>query len=130
MKELDLATLIAVFEEMLGWTLWPIVAACVLATLAFLFVLLRDRGVVPGRMLRAEAAGAVGGIGAVAAMFLVTSSSPADMGGPIDWLLVVALFIAGLIGTTIGVYAAIGLAAGQPDRAPVAEVRQAAQPSF
>ena len=80
MKDLDLATLVAVFQEMLGWTLWVVAAASVLATLAFLYVLVRDRGVVAARMMRAELLGLLGGIGAVGAMFLVTNSSVADMG--------------------------------------------------
>lgn len=126
MKDLDLATLIAVFEEMLGRTLWPIVAACALATATFLFVLLRDRGVVSGRMMRAELVGVLGGVGAVAAMFLVTNSTPADMGGPVDWLLAVGIFAAGLVGTTIGTYALMGLAAAAPERAPAAQARRAA----
>lgn len=120
MKELDLATLVAVFEEMLGWTLWPIVAACVLATLAFLYVVVRDRGIVAGRMLRAELLGVLGGVAAVAVMFVVTSSSPADLGGPIDWLLVVGIFAGGLIGAAIASYAAMGLFARAPQRAEAA----------
>jgi hypothetical protein len=118
MKDLDLATLVAVFQEMLGWTLWAVVAASVAATLAFAYVLLRDRGVVPARMVRAELAGLLGGVGAVTAMFLVTNSSPRDMGGPIDWLLAVGIFVAGLVGATIGAYALLGLLAGAPERAP------------
>lgn len=120
MKELDLATLVAVFEEMLGWTLWPIVAACVLATLAFLYVVVRDRGVVAGRMLRAELVGVLGGIAAVVVMFVVTNSSPADLGGPIDWLLVVGIFAGGLIGAAIASYAAMGLFTRAPQRAEAA----------
>jgi hypothetical protein len=118
MKDLDLATLVAVFQEMLGWTLWVGVALSVVATLAFVYVLLRDRGVVPGRMVRAELVGVLGGIGAVATMFLVTNSAPRDMGGPIDWLLAVGIFVMGLIGATIGAYALMGLFAGAPERAP------------
>ena len=124
MKDLDLATLIAVFEEMLGWTLWPIVAACVLATLAFLYVVLRDRGMVAGRMVRAELLGVVGGVVAVFTMFAVTNSGFSDIGGPIDWLLVVAIFAAGLVGTAIGAYALMGRLAGAPRRA--VEPRRAA----
>ncbi len=116
MKDLDLWTVVAVFQEMLGWTLWPIVAACVLATLAFLLVLMRDRRVVARRLLYAEAMGVLGGIGAVATMFLVTSSSPADLGGPIDWLLALGIFVAGGVGTVVGFYALIGIFGGSAAR--------------
>jgi Na+-transporting NADH:ubiquinone oxidoreductase subunit NqrB len=118
MKDLDLATLVAVLQELLGWTLWAILAASVLATLAFLYVLVRDRGIVAARLVGAELVGVLGGIGAVAAMFLVTSSSPADMGGPVDWLLAVGIFVVGLVGTAIGAYALMGLVAGAPATVP------------
>lgn len=123
MKDLDIATLVAVFQEMLGWTLWAVVAASVLATLAFAYVLVRDRGVVPARMVRAEAIGLVGGAGAVAAMFIVTNSGPGDMGGPIDWLLAVGIFVMGLVGATIGAYALMGVFARAPVRAAAAQTR-------
>lgn len=122
MKDLDITTLLAVFQEMLGWTLWPLIALAVLATLAFLFVLLRDRGVVPRRLVWAEALGVAGGVAAVMVMFAVTNSGLGDLGGPVDWLLVVAIFAMGLIGTAIGAYALFGLLAEAPRRAatPVA----------
>jgi hypothetical protein len=116
MKELDIATLLAVFQKMLGWTLWPLIALAVLATLAFLFVLLRDRGVVPRRLVWAEALGVAGGVTAVMVMFAVTNSGLGDLGGPVDWLLVVGIFAMGLIGTAIGAYALFGLMAGAPRR--------------
>jgi hypothetical protein len=126
MKDLDLATLVAVFQEMLGWSFWAIVAASALATLAFVAVLLRDRGIVPARLVRAEALGVLGGAAAVLAMFAVTNSSVSDLGGPIDWLLVLGIFLVGLFGTAVGAYALMGLLA--PARAPraAAEVRRAA----
>lgn len=126
MKDLDLATFVAVFHEMLGWTLWPILAGCVIATLAFLYVLVRDRGLVASWMIRAEAIGVLGGIGAVAAMFLVTNSTPADMGGPIDWLVAVGIFGAGLFGTAIASYAVIGLFAKAPVPSTVSRGRAVA----
>jgi len=117
MKELDFATLVAVFQEMLGWTFWPLLALAALATLAFLRVLLRDRSLIPQRLVWAEVLGLFGGVVAVLVMFTVTSSGFADMGGPIDWLLVLAIFGFGTIGTALGLYAALGL------------FRRAAQPS-
>lgn len=116
MKDLEIWTLVAVFQEMLGWAVWPIAAFCVLAPLGLAIVLLHDRGIVAGRMLRAELLGLLGGVVAVTAMFAVTSSSPADLGGPIDWLLAIVIFAAGGIGTAIGGYVAMGLLAAP--RAP------------
>jgi hypothetical protein len=118
MKDLDLATLVAVFQEMLGWTFWAILAASALATLAFATVLVRDRGVVAARLVRAELVGVLGGIAAVVSMFMVTNSTPADMGGPIDWLLGLGIFAGGLLGGTVAAYALMGLSAGA--RAPSA----------
>lgn len=109
MKELDLATLAAVFQEMLGWTFWPLVALAVLITLAFLRVLLRDRSLIPQRLVWAEALGVMGGAVAVFVMFTVTSSGFGDMGGPVDWMLVMGIFVFGTIGTALGLYAALGL---------------------
>jgi hypothetical protein len=124
MKDLDLATLIAVFQEMLGWTFWAILAACVLATLAFGYVLLRDRGVVAARLVRAEVLGVLGGFAAVAAMFVVTNSTPSDMGGPIDWLLALGIFVGGLFGGTIAAYALMGLFAREAAPAAVGSGRR------
>jgi hypothetical protein len=117
MKDLDIATLLAVFQEMLGWALWPLIALAVLATLVFLFVLLRDRGVVPRRLVWAEALGVAGGVAAMMVMFAVTNSGLGDLGGPVDWLLVVGIFAMGLIGTAMGTYAVFGLLGGAPRRA-------------
>ena len=118
MKDLDLWTLISVFQELLGWTIWPIAAFSVLATLAFVVVVVRDRGIVARRMLLAELLGVLGGVATVATMFVVTSSSPDDLGGPIDWLLVIAIFAAGAVGTVVGSYAVIGLFTSSPAPAP------------
>jgi hypothetical protein len=118
MKDLDLATLVAVFQEMLGWAFWAIVAVSALATLVFVYVLLRDRGIVPARLVRAEALGVLGGGAAVVAMFAVTNSSVSDLGGPIDWLLALGIFLVGLFGTAVGAYALMGLFAAVPAPAP------------
>jgi hypothetical protein len=109
MKSVDLATILAVFQEMLGWTLWPLLALAALVTLAFAYVLLRDRGLRPRRLVWSEAAGVLGGIAAVLVMQAVTSSGFADIGGPIDWIVVAGIFLAGLIGATMAAYAALGL---------------------
>jgi hypothetical protein len=113
MKDLDLGTLLAVFQEMLGWTLWPIIALAVLASLAFLWVVLRDRSLLSRRLVWAEICGLGGGIAAVLIMQAVTHSGFADLGGPIDWLLVLGIFGFGAIGAALGCYALFGLLAGR-----------------
>lgn len=70
-------------------------AAAALATIAFAGVLVRDRGTVPRRMLRAEAPGVAGSVPAVLFMQAVTSSGLGDLGGPVGWLLVVGIFALG-----------------------------------
>ncbi|MDP3415033.1 DUF5368 family protein [Falsiroseomonas sp.] len=109
MQDFEIWMFIAVFQEMLGWAIWPIAALCVAATLALGMVLLRDRRLVAPRLLRAELLGLLGGLAAVAAMFAITSSWPGDMGGPIDWLLAIGIFVAGGLGTAIAAYAVAGL---------------------
>jgi hypothetical protein len=126
MKEVDLATLVAVFQEMLGWTFWPLVALAAIATLSFLRVLLRDRGLIPRRLVWAEVLGVFGGVVAVFVMFTVTSSGFADMGGPIDWLLVLAIFAFGAVGTSVALYAVLGLL----PEPPRLSVGRAAQPDL
>jgi drug/metabolite transporter (DMT)-like permease len=110
MKDLDLGTFLAVFQEMLGPLLWVLLAVAVLATLAFVLVLLRDQGLRPRRLVWSEVAGLVGGVGAVLFMQAVTHSGFADIGGPADWVLVALIFVLGAAGATVLTYAALGLA--------------------
>jgi hypothetical protein len=110
MKDLDPATFLAVFQEMLGPLLWVLVALALAGTVAFLVVLLRDRGLRPRRLIWAEAAGLLGGIGAVLLMQTVTHSGFGDIGGPADWVLVALIFGLGAVGAIVLVYAALGLA--------------------
>jgi hypothetical protein len=109
MKELDIATFWAVFQEMLGPMLWVLVALAVTATVAFVVVLLRDHGLRARRLVWAEAAGVLGGVAAVLFMQAVTHSTFEDIGGPIDWVLVAGIFVAGAGGTMLGVYALLGV---------------------
>jgi hypothetical protein len=116
MKDLDLGTLIAVFQEMLGWTLWPIIALALLASVAFLWVVLRDRSLLSRRLVWAEICGFGGGVAAVLIMQAVTHSGFADLGGPIDWLLVLGIFAFGAIGAALGCYALFALLAGRKQK--------------
>jgi hypothetical protein len=108
MKELDPLVFLAVFQEMLGPLLWVLIVVAVGATLAFLALLAREKGVVAKRLVRAELAGVLGGILALVLMAKVSSSGFTDAGGPADWFLIALVFGAGLIGTVILVYAVLG----------------------
>jgi len=110
MREFDILVIVAVFQEMLGGLFWPLVGFIVLGALALLAVLLRERGIDSARLVRAEAAGFFGGFVAVGLMLWVTASRPEDiLGGPIDWLLTLAIWAAGAAGTTIAAYVGFSL---------------------
>lgn len=110
MKELSLATFLAVFEEMFGRTLfWGLVAAAVLVTLVFVVVLWRERRLESRRFLRAELSAPLGAIVAVAFVFWITNSGPANIGGPIDWVLLAAIALAGGGGLVMASYVVSGL---------------------
>ena len=110
MKQLDPMVFVIVFQEMLGPLFWPLLAFILLGALALLVVIIRDGGIHSRRLIRAELVGLLGGFAAVGLMLWVTASSPADLlGGPIDWLLTVAIWIAGVIGATMASYVAFSL---------------------
>lgn len=109
MKDMTFDTLFAVFHEMLGPLLWVLIAAAAVTTLVFIVVLLRDRGFVSRRLVWAEVLGAIGGACAVLFMQWVTHSSFAEIGGPVDVMLVALIFVMGGIGATMLAYAVLGL---------------------
>ena len=105
MKELTLGTLIAVFEEIFGRGLfWAMVAAAVLITLVYLFVLFRDRAVSWKKFLWAQLSMPIGAIAAVLFVQRMTHSSFSDLGGPIDWVVLLGVAVVGAIGIAILVY--------------------------
>lgn len=105
MKDLTLETLIAVFEEIFGRGLfWAMVAAAVVVTLAYLYVLIRDRAVSWKKFLLAQIAMPFGAVAAVLFVQRMTHSRFADLGGPIDWLVLLGVAAAGAVGLAILVY--------------------------
>lgn len=105
MKELDPLILLAVFQEMLGIWLWVLLALALLGIVAFAALLLRERGLVSGRLVRAELLGLLGGALALVVMAKVSSSGFTDAGGPADWFLIALVFGLGAVGSTVLVYA-------------------------
>jgi drug/metabolite transporter (DMT)-like permease len=105
MKELTVGTLIAVFEEMFGrWLFWGLVAGAVLVTLLYLYVLIRDRQVSWRKFLIAQLAMPVGAVAAVVFVQAITHSHFRDLGGPIDWLVFIAVGVLGAVGLAVLVY--------------------------
>jgi len=105
MKDLTLDTLLAVFEEVFGVGLfWALVAVAGVITLAFFWVLLRDRHLKAVPLLRAELLAPVGAVASIWFVFAITSSGLKDMGGPIDVIVLLLIGVAGGIGSTILVY--------------------------
>lgn len=121
MKELTLDTLIAVFEEIFGAALfWAMVAAAALITVAFVYAAIRDRGIDGRRFVRAEIAAPVGAIAAILFVQFVTSSGFSDIGGPIDWVMLLAIGVAGAVGLTFLVYTLLAFAGRSRAASPAA----------
>lgn len=129
MKDLTFDTLIAVFEEIFGAALfWAMVVAAVLITLAFVYAVIRDRGIDGRRFVRAELAAPVGAIAAILFVQFVTSSGFSDIGGPIDWIMLLAIGVAGAVGLTFLVYTLLALAGRGRATARVSTVANRAAP--
>ncbi|PIE11948.1 MAG: hypothetical protein CSA72_02220 [Rhodobacterales bacterium] len=105
MKELTLSTLIAVFEEIFGRGLfWIMVAVAAVITLAYLFVLIRDRSVSWRKFLLAQLSMPIGAVAAVWFVLAMTHSQLKDLGGPIDLFVFLGVAVLGAIGMAILVY--------------------------
>ncbi len=113
MKDLDILVFVAVFQEMLGALLWAGLAAVAVILIGFAWMLLRERGLRMARLAWAELAGLVGGVAAILVMQRVTHSSFADIGGPIDWVLVAVIWLAGFVLATLAGYLVLGLLAAR-----------------
>lgn len=111
MKAFDPIMFLAVFQEMLGPLLWVLVLLAVFGVGAFVALVVKERGIVSRRLVRAELVGLVGGALSLVLMAKVSSSGFTDAGGPVDWFLIALVFGVGLAGTTILVYALAGWSA-------------------
>ena len=112
MKELDPRILLAVFQEMLGTMLWPLLALVLLGTLAFLLLVLRERGLRSRRLVRAQLLALPGGALALWIMASVSSSGFTDAAGPADWLLIMLVFALGAVGAVVVGYTLAGWLSG------------------
>lgn len=114
MNDMTFGTIVAVLEEIFGRGLfWTMVVAAALITLAYLYVLIRDRSVNWRKFLLAQLSMPVGAIGAVIFVLAVTDSGLGDIGGPIDVIMLLAIAAAGAVGIAILVYTAQSLIRGK-----------------
>jgi len=113
MQDLTLTTLIAVFEEMFGPVVfWAMVVVAVAITLLYVYVLIRDRAMSMRKFLLAQLSMPVGAVASVWFVLTFTNSSLSDMGGPIDWLMVLGIGTVGAVGFAILIYVAQSLIRG------------------
>lgn len=108
MKELDPLVFLSVFHEMLGPVLWLMLLLAVGGSAAFATLLVREKGLVSYRLVRAELLGLVGGGMALVLMAQVSSSGFTDAGGPADWFLIAMVYGVGFVGTIVLTYALMG----------------------
>ena len=114
MEEFSLMTLLAVFEEMFGRGLfWAMVLVAIAITLAYIYVLIRDRSMSMRKFLLAQLSMPFGGAAAVWFVMVMTNSGFRDIGGPIDWIVLLGVFVAGAIGFAILVYVVQSLMRGK-----------------
>jgi uncharacterized membrane protein YhaH (DUF805 family) len=110
MKELTFETLIAVFEEIFGRGLfWAMVMAALVVTVAYLYVLIRDRSMSMRKFLLAQLSMPFGAVASVLFIQAMTDSHFRDIGGPIDVIVLLGVAVLGAVGTAILVYTAQSL---------------------
>ncbi|MCV6601255.1 MAG: DUF5368 domain-containing protein [Cohaesibacter sp.] len=110
MKELTLSTMLAVFEEVFGMGLfWAMVIMAIIGLLAFLLIVMKERKLESARFLRSEIIGLAGGFLAIWFVQAITSSGYSDIGGPVDLIILLLIWLAGAIGTVMTAYILQGL---------------------
>lgn len=110
MDQLTPETLIAVFEEIFGATLfWAMIATALIVTLGYFYVLVRDRAMSMRKFLLAQLSMPFGAVAAVVFVQVMTHSHLRDIGGPVDLIVLLGVAAMGAVGTAILVYTAQSL---------------------
>jgi len=105
MQEMTWSTMWAVLEEMFGPLLfWVLVAGAVIVTAAWLYVLIRDRAISAHKFFWAQLSMPIGAVLAVWLVFMSTDSGWVDLGGPVDYLVLLGVALLGAVGIGILVY--------------------------
>lgn len=114
MEEFSLLTMLTVFEEMFGrWMFWSMVAVTVAITVMWIYVLFRDRSLSFRKYLVAQLSMPFGAVAAVWFVLWMTRSSLANIGGPIDVIVLLCVAVLGAVGLAILVYVAQSLLRGR-----------------
>lgn len=108
MQNIAFETLWAIFGAMLGVWLWPLVIAVALLTLLFFLLLIKEKRIVGKRFIHSQIFGIFGGILALWGILFLSESRLGDAGGPIDWLVIIAVYLLGAFGSAILYYTASG----------------------
>lgn len=109
MKEFNLETFIALFEEMLGMFMWPLLFIVLFVIFAFFTLLIYDRQIILRRVGISLVLGLLGGfVGLGVLLYLSVSNVSYMAGGPLDWLMVVSIYLGGAIVSTVMIYTFLG----------------------
>ncbi len=108
MKELDPLVFVAVFQEMMGFWLWLLLALFVVTAFLLVRLLRLEGGIRSTRVVRSQLMGLLGGVVALVVMALISSSGFTDAGGPADWFLIALVYGFGFVASSVMVYALWG----------------------
>lgn len=125
MSEYQFSMLVSIMEIMLGVFFWPLIIGVALLTLLFIVLLLKERQVFSRRLLHAQILGIFGGWFALWMMAVLSESRFTDAGGPIDWLVIIVVYILGFFGTAILWYTIagwLGLGKDAQDKRVIAQI--------
>ncbi len=105
MQDLTFGTILAVMEEIFGRGLfWLMVVLAGIVSVAYIYVLIRDRNISWRKFLWAQVSMPFGAIAAVWFVMGVTDSSASDLGGPVDLIVFISVAVAGAVGLAVLVY--------------------------
>ncbi|WP_127142793.1 DUF5368 family protein [Pelagibacterium montanilacus] len=114
MSTFDPAIIFTVLVEFFGPWLWLVLLLAAIGITLFVLAWLRDRKLLVGRLQAALVLGILGGFAALAFTWWITHSSIGDVGGAIDAILVVGIWLAGFLGATILSYGVLALGLYRP----------------
>lgn len=115
MKDLTIGMLLAVFEEIFGaWLFWGMVLCALVVIGLFVVLIIRDRGLIAGRFLWSEITAPIGAMAAIFFVQRMTDSGFADLGGPIDLMMLIAIGCGGALVAPMLTYLLLGLTGRRP----------------